>query len=105
MKTIRKLAGGLLVLTGVMHLISTAFTKFEMTSIITIVFGLAYLVIGFLLFKRGRVILWLAAIVPLVGLLLAAIGMLSNPTLLGAAFILIDIIVASCCFYIITRKG
>jgi hypothetical protein len=104
MKTIRRLAGGLLLLTGVLHLLSAALTKFETTSIITIVFGLAYLVIGFFLFQSSRVILWFAAIVPLLGLLLAAIGMLMNPTLLGATFILIDIIVSGCCFYLITRK-
>jgi hypothetical protein len=104
MKTLRNLAGGLLLLTGVLHLISVALTKFEPTSIITIVFGLAYLVIGILLFQNGRVILWLAAIVPLVGLLLAMVGMFTNPSLLVAAFILIDIIISACCFYLLFRK-
>jgi hypothetical protein len=104
MKTIRNLSAGLLLLSGVLHLASVALVKFEATSIITIIFGVAYLLIGFFLFRSGRIILWFGAVVPLVGLLLAVAGMLMNPTLLGAAFILIDIIVSGCCFFLISRK-
>jgi hypothetical protein len=104
MKSVRNFAAGLLLLTGVLHLLSVALVKFETTSIISIVFGLAYLLIGVLLFRTGRAILWFGAIVPLVGLLLAAIGMTMNPTLWGGLFILIDIIVAACCFWLIFRK-
>ena len=62
MKTIRTLAAGLLILTGVLHLISVALAKFEATSIITIVFGVAYLAIGYFLFRDGRPILWFGVI-------------------------------------------
>jgi hypothetical protein len=41
MKSVRSLAAGLLLLTGMLHLISVALVKFETTSIITIIFGLA----------------------------------------------------------------
>jgi hypothetical protein len=104
MKNIRNLAGGLLLLTGVLHLASVALVKFETTSIITIVFGMAYLVIGYFLFRGGQTVLWFGAIVPLVGLMLAGIGMLMKPTLLGGIFIAIDIIVSVCCFSLIFRK-
>ena len=104
MKTFRNLAAGLLLLTGTLHLVSLLFGKFETTSIITLIFGIAYLIIGFLLFRNGRVILWFGAIVPLVGLLLAVIGMVMNPSLLGAIFIGIDIVIVACCFILIFRK-
>ncbi len=104
MKSIRNLAAGLLLLTGVLHLVSVALVKFETTSIITILFGVAYLVIGFFLFREGKTVLWFGAIVPLVGLVLAGIGMLMKPTLVGAFFMVIDIIAAVCCFSLIFRK-
>ena len=41
------------------------------------------------------------------GLLLATVGMLMTPTLLGAFFILVDLIIGACCFYLIVagRRG
>jgi len=104
MKNIRNLAAGLLLLTGVLHLVSVALTKFEATATITIVFGVAYLAIGYFLFREGRTILWFGAIVPLIGLLLAVIGVFMNPTLLGSLFIVIDIIVVACCLLVLIRK-
>jgi hypothetical protein len=105
MISIRNLAAGLLLLTGTLHLVSVALVKFEPTSIITLVFGAAYLVIGFLLFRNGRNSLWFGAIVPLIGLLLAVAGMFMKPTLLGGIFIAIDMVVAACCFTLIFRKA
>jgi hypothetical protein len=105
MKTIRVLAASLLLLTGILHLVTTALTKFDATFIITIVFGLAYLAIGYFLFRQGRTILWFGAIVPLVGLLLAFVGMLTTPTLLGAFFIAIDVIIIACCSILLFRAG
>lgn len=104
MKSMRSLAAGLLLLTGVLHLVSVALVKFEATSIITVFFGVAYLVIGYFLFRGGRTILWVGAIVPIVGLVLATLGMLMKPTLLGGIFIAIDIVIAGCCFSLIFRK-
>jgi len=105
MISIRSLAASLLLLTGVLHLVSVAFGKFEPTSIITLVFGAAYLVIGFLLFRNGRITLWFGAVVPLIGLLLAVAGMFMKPTLLGGIFIAIDMAVVACCFSLIVRKA
>ena len=105
MKFIRSLAAGLLLLTGTLHLVSVAFGKFEPTSIIALVFGVAYLAIGFLLFRNGRIALWLGTVVPLIGLLLAVAGMFMEPTLLGGIFIAIDMAVAACCFSLIFRKA
>ncbi len=104
MKVIRSLAAGLLLLSGLLHLVSAFLVKFEPTVIITIIFGAAYLAIGYFLLRSSRTVLWFGAIVPLVGLLMATIGMVMNPTLLGAVFIAIDALVAIGCFVLIFRK-
>jgi len=104
-KPIRSLAAVLLLLTGLLHLLSVVLLKFEPTSFITLVFGVAYLVIGFFLFRIGRLALWFGAVVPLAGLLLAAVGMLMNPTLVGAIFMVIDLVVIVCCFLLIFSKS
>lgn len=103
MKNYRSIAGGLLLLSGALHLVSVGLGKFEPTSYITIIFGLLYLVIGSFLLRSGGKILWFGAIVPLVGLILAFIGMLMKPTLLGGIFIAIDIVVAAICILLIRR--
>ena len=104
MKSPRFIAAGLLLLTGLLHTVQILLTKvIDPGVIITVAFGVIYLVLGFLLFRGKRTILWIAAIVPLVGIALAVIGMLTNPTVLGGVFILIDIIISACCFYLISR--
>jgi len=90
-------------LTGELHLISLLLAAFDPPPLITLPFMVAYLIIVFFLFRDSWAILWFGAIVPLVGLLLAAIGMM-NHTLLGAIFIAIDITIAACCFIVIFRN-
>ena len=105
MKTPRFIAAGLLLLTGLLHTIQILLAKVvDSGVIITVTFGVIYLVLGFLLFRGKHTILWIAAIVPLVGIALTVIGMLTNPTLLGGIFILIDIFISACCFYLISRQ-
>ena len=105
MKTIRYLAAGLLLFTGLLHVIQifTA-TAIDAAILITVTFGVIYLVLGVLLLRGRRIVLWLAAFLPLVGLLLAPMGMLTKPTLLGALFMVIDIIIAAYCFTLLVRK-
>jgi hypothetical protein len=106
MKITRYLALSLLIFTGLLHLVQ--FTKtavLDTPIVITVIFGVIYLALGFLLMRGGRTILWLAAILPLVGLMLAAVGMLTKPTLLGVIFMMIDIIISACCFTLLIRKG
>jgi hypothetical protein len=104
MKTIRYLAAGLLLLTATFHVAQVALTPLDASLIITVVFGVAYLAIGVFLLRDGQAACYFGAVVPLVGLVLAAIGMLTKPTFLGAVFIAIDLIVAGCCVYLL-RPG
>jgi hypothetical protein len=105
MKTIRILAATLLLLTGVLHVIQLLLAKVDSGTIITVIFGVVYLIIAFFLFRGGKTALWFGAIVPLVGLLLAVVGMLTTPTVLRAIFIAIDVVIIACCFILLFRKG
>lgn len=104
MNRIRYLAAGLLGLTGVLHVAQLVTAKLDASVVITVLFGVAYLVIGFFLFRDNRTAYYCGAIVPLVGLALATLGMLTNPTLLAAIFIAIDVVVVLCCFYLIQKS-
>lgn len=104
MNRIRNLAAALLCLSGAIHVIQLFAGRPVVDTVITVSFGVIYLVIGVLLFRGGRASLTLGGIVPLVGLLLAVAGMLMSPTLLGAFFIAVDVIVAGCCLYIIAKS-
>ncbi len=104
MKAMRNLIAGLLALSGTLHLVAATQMKLDAAGIITIVFGLAYLVMAFSLLRSGRLILWLGVFVPLVGLVLAVIGMLMSPNLLGVVFILIDILAPAGCAWLLGRK-
>jgi hypothetical protein len=104
MNRIRSLAAALLCLSGAIHVAQLFAGRPAVDTVITVSFGVIYLVIGVLLFRGGRASLTLGGIIPLVGLLLAIAGMLMDPTLLGAFFIAIDVIVAGCCLYIIARN-
>jgi len=98
MNRIRKIAGGLLLLTGILHVAAT--------TTITVAFGIAYLTIGVFLFRGRRNVLYLGTVIPLIGMLLATISMFITPTTLGAVFIFIDVAIVACCAYLIanTRK-
>ena len=104
MKLIRYLAAGLLCLTGILHVAQLTVAKLDASVIIAILFGAAYLVIGFFLLRDNRTAYYLGAIVPLIGLVLATLGMLTHLTLLAAIFIAIDVVVVLSCFYLIFKN-
>ena len=104
MKTVRILAAILLLVTGVLHVVQLLLAKLDSATLITVIFGLAYLVIAFFLFRAGRSVLWFGAILPLVGLVLAVLGMFTAPTLLGGVFIAIDAVIICCCGYLLVKS-
>ncbi len=104
MNRVRIIAGGLLLLTGVLHIIQISLAELDTSATITVAFGIVYLIIGALLFRSGKTILYFGAAIPLIGLLLAVGGMFMNPTALGAVFIAIDIAVIACCAYLILNN-
>ena len=101
MDRIRYLAAGLLCLSGVIHV---ARLGLEDTPVLIVVaFGVAYLIIGGLLFLNNKIAYYLGAIAPLIGLCVGPI-ILTNPpipvvALLGA----IEVVVVITCLYLIKR--
>jgi hypothetical protein len=105
MKTIRFLAAGLLVITGVWHL--TLFFKAvdDPASLPLLVFGVIYALIGILLFTPKKLWVYLGLAFPLIGMTTAAIklGIKSFDTTMWI-LILIDVAVVGCCVYLILNR-
>jgi hypothetical protein len=103
MKTVRYLAAGLLVLTGVVH-VAQLLTGINGPTGITALFGVAYLVIAFYIYRGSKRIYWASAILPLLGLLFTLPTVLSAPTTLAIFFVVVDALVVACCAYLIYRS-
>lgn len=102
MKTSRLIAGILLVITAVIHVVLFARNSDDPAMIGMLVFGIIYGITGLLLFTAKKYPLYMGLILPIIGLTLALIkfGMselISVETLLH----LIDIVVVICCAVII----
>jgi len=105
MKPIRLIAGILLLITGVLHVLLYIQTHDEPGSIGLLIFGIIYTLIGILLFNKKRYPLYLGLIIPSIGMILSIIkfGIPSLISLL-ALFKLIGIIVIICCGYLLLGR-
>ena len=106
MKTIRLIAGMLLVISGVLHVVMYIKTQNDPGSIGTLIFGIIYGTTGLLLFTKQKYPVYLAVIFPLIGMTIALIKFgFPALTSLMALLVLIDILVIIGCGYILmTRK-
>jgi uncharacterized membrane protein HdeD (DUF308 family) len=104
MKPIRLIAGTLLLITGILHVVLYFKDPEVPGSIGLLIFGIIYAVTGILLFNRKMYPLYLGLIIPLVGMTLSIIkfGVPDLVSLL-ALFKLIGIIVISCCGYLLLK--
>ena len=69
MKTIRYLATGLLFLTGVLH-IYLAIAEFTREQFVpTLIFGIVYCILGFLIMSKKMFAIWIGLILPLLPLI------------------------------------
>lgn len=103
MKNIFYLAGGLLLLDGLLHLAKLLAYPIDPAAVIPVVlvglFGVAYLVLGYLLIRqRDSAVPW-AVILPLIGLLGTLMG--SNRDRFSVAFMVIDALVVVLCGYML----
>jgi hypothetical protein len=105
MKSIRLLAGILLLITGILHVVLYIKDPNLSGSIGLLIFGIIYTVIGILLFNRKIYPLYLGLIVPLIGMTLS-ITKFGVPELISllALFKLIGIIVIICCGYLLLNR-
>lgn len=99
MNRIRYLAAGLLCLAGLIHV--TRLGLADAPAFIVLGFGVAYLMIGGLLFRNLKAAYYLGAIVPLIGVCVGPL-MLTNPPTLFAVFLgAIEIAVVVSCFWLV----
>jgi uncharacterized membrane protein HdeD (DUF308 family) len=105
MKTIRPLAGILLLITGILHVVLYIKAPDAPGSIGLLIFGIIYTVIGFLLFNKKIYPVYLGLIIPLIGMTLSIIKF-GIPGLISmlALFKLIGIIVVICCGYLLLKR-
>ncbi len=101
MNRIRYLAAGLLCLTGVIHVARLGLA--DAPVLIVVAFGVAYLIIGGLLFRNNKTAYYLGAIAPLIGLCVGPV-ILTNPPILVAALLgAIEVVVVINCLYLIKK--
>lgn len=105
MKAIRILAGILLLISGVLHIVAYFQAPESPGSIPVLAFGVVYMIIGALLFNRKKYPLYLAIILPLIGMTLSLIKF-GIPELfsLSALFKVLEIIAVVCCLIILFNK-
>ena len=101
MNWIRYLAAGLLCVTGIIHVARLGLA--DAPALIVVVFGVAYLLIGGLLFRNNKTAYYLGAIVPLIGLCVGPVILTNPPILVVALLGAIEVVVVNSCLYLIKR--
>jgi hypothetical protein len=103
MKTLRFLAAILLLISGVWHV--SIFFRFTLDGeIINLIVGIIYFIIGLLLFTKKRFALYLG-LLPLIMFVVSFIVMrLEDMDLTMRILLLIDVVVISCCTYLIIKQ-
>jgi len=105
MKTIRLLAGILLIINGILHIVLYLQTSNNAGSIGILAFGIIYIITGLLLFNKKKYPVYLGIIIPITGMSLSLIKF-GVPELisLSALFKVIGLLVIVCCSYIIVNQ-
>ena len=105
MKTIRLLAGLLLLVSGILHFIVYFQAPDSPGNIGILGFGVIYCITGLLLFNKKIYPVYLGIVIPLIGMTLSLIKF-GIPELISmpALFKLLEIIAVSCCLYFLFSK-
>lgn len=105
MKTIRLLAGILLIINGILHIVLYLQTSNNAGSIGILAFGIIYIITGVLLFNNKKYPVYLGIIIPIIGMSLSIIKF-GVPELisLSALFKVIGLLVIICCGYIVVKQ-
>lgn len=106
MKTLRYFAAGLLLLTGVLHVLPMFKAPSDPNSVPMLIFGIAYFTIGVLLIKKIRFDTLLGIIVPVIGLCVGffVVGVKNWNAMLSFLFA-IDAVVIICCLILMLKKN
>jgi hypothetical protein len=105
MKTLRQIAGVILLISGILHAFVYLCSPGN-TTIGLLVFGVLYFVVGLLLFGKGKNPLYLGIIVPLTGMTLSLIKM-GIPEIISwsALFKLLSVSTIVCCCIVLLKKA
>lgn len=105
MKPIRYFAAGLLLLTGILHILPMFKTPSDPNALPMLIFGIVYITIGILLILKVRYDSLSGIIFPFIGLLTGffVVGLKNWNTMLTLMF-LIDAVVVVCCFILFLKK-
>ena len=96
MDNLRSWIAYLLFVNGGLHVVAALFMPADLTGLVTLAFGLAYIVIGRSLLQGGMLVFRVTLGVVSLGLVIAFIGMFPRPTVQGGMFILLDLITLAC---------
>jgi len=98
-------AGILLILSGCTHLTQLVVYQHHGHVIAASLFGLAYCAIGILLVIEKQWVLWIAALLPLIGGILGTIRFIyMHPNPFSFFHVLLDLIIVPCCMYVLIRR-
>jgi len=105
MRTIRLLAGILLLISGILHIVGYFQAPDSPGSIPVFSFGVIYMIVGALLFNRQKYPVYLAIIVPVIGMILSLIKF-GIPELisLSALFKVLEIVAVVCCIVLLIKS-
>lgn len=105
MKSVRLLAGMLLLISGILHIVAYFKAPESQGSIPVLAFGVIYMIVGLLLFNGKQYPLYLGIIVPVIGMILSLIKF-GIPELisLSALFKVLEIIAAVCCLVLLLKR-
>jgi uncharacterized membrane protein HdeD (DUF308 family) len=106
MKNIRNLAGVLLLITGILHIIIYFQNPNDPGIIGVLVFGIIYSITGLLLFNKKIYPLYLGVAIPLIGMTLSIIRF-GIPELISmlALFKIIGLAVVILCIYLLVKRN
>jgi len=106
MKHIRNFAATLLIITSILHALPAFTVTEDPNAMPMLAFGVAYFIIGFLLFVNKSISYILGIIFPVIGLLVGffVIGYRNWDNMLIAMF-LIDGIVILCCIFLLVDRA
>ena len=99
----RTIASGLLLFTGVAHLVQY-FLSSGAGALGVAVFGVIYLVLGLLLRRPGAWPLWLAVALPALGGLGGTLQLREHFDPVFALFVAIDVAVVGCCLWLLLTR-
>ena len=102
MNRIRYVAASLLCLSGLIHVGRLGMV--DAPVVIVVGFGVAYLIIGGLLFRNNKTAYYFGAIIPLIGLCVGPVILKNLPILLAAFLGVIEIVVVVSCFFLIKKS-